>query len=314
MSDAVAFEWHTLGGEEGRLLLPRLTTVGEIADLLSAERIAIEMDGKVHAHHADRPLLRSGSRVRACVVRSADPWPSAVSGLRCKLLPDTDADGMLRELLLAPAEEGVRATVRQSFRVRYVLDGRYVFFAIPNTYDVWFSYAGNASLDGLPVQPESVWLHAHLHAPLERIEPARDFCLPVAAGQYTSLHLRFELADPPQQVGTMAFDASVGVVQLPLRGKMREHAARRWALLDGQLAWSSEPACFLDARVLVLDGGPFDAPAPHLYEYRAEDGEVRFGRSKNRHGWHRSVYPYVPLQIFNLGPASWAFRLLARPL
>jgi hypothetical protein len=349
-TENVSVVWAlSLSGRQGKISsCPKNVTLSQLSTLLGLGQIAVVWHEKAYSGHADRPLMdilqeekSEPTEVNIGVVVVEDSWPNHVKTMRWKDVRISSHNSQEREMLLAlialeegPNEEaGVRGRARIHTEVDYVVDGAFLFVELTRNFDVWFSYMGNLTIDGIATEARSVWLHADLHTPLQPVEAGSEFTMPIRAAQYTQVHLRIELDALPEleRPFRVAFDADVALMRSePRRTVARgDHVSSQgWTLSDGTVAYSSLEPCFLRARINVLKGDTFSSPAPASYDYMLATDEPEATLTaiiEGRNGvdfhevcsWYSSCNVYRGLTIrkcstppINFEP--WKFVLCAR--
>lgn len=363
-TEKIDVAWALLSGRRGCIpSCPKHVTLSQLSTLLGLGgcQIGVVLQQKVYCDHADRPFLDVAQEEKSgcmdvsinVVVFQEDSWPNRVKTMRWKSVETTWKTGIYEsssyssqahEMLLAlvaseqgPDEiAGVRGRVRVRTDVEYVVDGTFLFVELTRNFDVWFSYLGNLTIDGVSAKARSVWLHGDLHTPLQPVESGHEFAMPVVAAQYSPVHLRFEIEALPELARPfrVAFDAEVALIRTELRRSVARGeghvSSRGWALSDGSVAYSSFDPCFLRARIDVLKGDAFASPAPRSYYYMlaAEEPDTEVTAFfQGREGvdfraacsWYSScdifrgltVVRKRPMQSIDFQP--WHFVLCARP-
>jgi hypothetical protein len=299
-----------LSGTAGRLAaFPVEGSLVQLTSMLAMGQLSLLLRDRVYSHYADAPFseLEEGvAEVEVEIIVVADSWPDKVSGLRWKDVRVDHSDftglGLLREVIglendVEPAD-GVRAEIRVETKVNEVVDGTFVFVGLRSFFDVWCAYSGNLMVNGVAVEPRSVWLFADFHTPLQHVEVGEAFMMPVMAAQYTAVHLRFELQEVPSLVPILVdFHAVVAMVGTPeLRRHISEedHVSRRGWALSGGCVVCSLPPVFLDANFSVFTD-EFAVPAPHSYEYavapESRENACLTDSLSTHDGWHRAKNP-----------------------
>jgi hypothetical protein len=262
--------------------------VGHLSALLDMGQLVVLAADGIYERHDDRPFLNlpgDCDEVNVELVVVAESWPNPTRHIRWKEIEKVPASDsvythLLRCAVLASDEEeghqGVRAQGRVEEEVSYVVDGAHVFVPLSRNFDVWFAYWGGLTIDGVAVEPRSIWLHADLHTALQPVVLGQNFTLPIVAAQYTAAHLRFELDPLVLMTGPfrVAFDVSVGMAFSPWRKDLAksEHVSRTgmgWALSGGAVAWAGEAPCFLHMDVAVFGKKDFEVPAPSYSHHYA---------------------------------------------
>ena len=331
------------GSQRGSVMCDKSATLSQLAAIIGIGQLTIVLCGRVYTGHAETPFLHISTsdseetKVEIDVVVT-DNWPHPTSAMRWKDVHVSNEDfknyGLLRalvELGLADEFDGVRCSARIQQEVLYVVDGSFLFVELSRAHDVWLAFLGSLTVDGVATEPKSVWLYADLHTPLQPVSVGSGFEIPVAAAQYTAVHLRFELEDLSQKVNPirLAFDASVAMaLQKPRKVIIKtDHVSNQgWALSEGSVAYSSSPRS-LRALVTVLGNYTFSTPSPHEYEYSiasecsSVEVEAKFVGLENQQffiedSWYRSRCEYSGLMVETRCPAKkeqpWEFVLRAR--
>lgn len=345
----VSVVWTLLSGLQGKIsACPKNVTLSQLSNLLGLGQIAVILKEKVYSGHADRPLMdilqeekSECMEVNIAVVVVEDSWPNHVKTLRWKDMRCSLHSSQRNEMLLAlialeegPNEEaGVRCRAHIHTEVDYVVEGTFLFVELTHNFDVWFSYMGNLTINGVATKARSVWLHADLHTPLQPVEAGREFTMPIGAAQYTQVHLRIEIEALPKLARPfqVAFDADVALMRSEPRRTVAQGdhvSSQGWTLSHGTVACSSFEPSFLRARIDVLKGDTFSSPAPASYEYMLATDELESNITaifEGRNGfdfretcsWHSSCDIYSGLTIrkcstqpINFEP--WQFVLCAR--
>ena len=347
--DVVAVSWRlALSGRGGRIAAcPKRTTLGQLATSLGLGEIRVVVGESVFGGHADAPFLEVASaEVDVDAVVLSGSWPNAARALRWKRVElSSEAEhgrlcGLLRALVALEEEgsdeDGVRAATRIEVEAHYVVDDAFVFAKLSRAYDVWFTYLGNLTVDGIATEPRSAWLHGDVFTPLQPVAVGDDFTLPAVAAAYTQAHLRFELEPGIASKATaplrLAFDVAVGMARSESRRVLarQDHVSQQgWALADGAVAWSSAKPAFLRARLRVLRRDDVQDLPPYEYALdepeRPGDVHVDFsgleGREFVREGaWHRAADVYRGLAVSRRAVEPrppfepWSFLLRTRRL
>lgn len=325
-----------LTGQEGKLTeISKLITVGQLATLLGRKAIHVIRNENIYKDHADVPFRNVFEPDASIdVVALSTDWPNPTRSMRWKDLDISDRaaqdHSLLRNLIaLAPGEaDGVRAKLRAKATVRFAVESRYLFFSLTRDVDVWFAYSKKLTVNGTPVEPRSIWLHADVHTPLQPVTADCDFSFPIVAAQYTEAHLRFELSGDISKEGPFRVEFDAVVAQLSTEPRhivsTTDHVSEEgWALSRGCVAWAMHEPSFLRARIAVHGERHFLAPAPRLFEYciAGDSREAAIvegtatGAAAEGEFWRRAKCVYSGLQISRQsspGSEHWEFVLCAR--